>query len=68
VKLTVYNKQYTYVDIRDGTIYPAHTCTDADEEDRPSGADLRFALTDGGDHTRSKKRVLSIGVLGASRI
>lgn len=67
MKYKVYDNQYIYIDARDGTKYPAHTCTDEDEEDRPSGADLRFAIADGGDHTACKKSVGSIKALGTSR-
>lgn len=68
----LYNKEYSYVDVRDGTIYPAHTCTDEDEEHKPTGADLRFAIADGGDHTttdsnRFSKRELGIGPMGSGR-
>lgn len=63
-----FSEKYMYMDARDGTKYLAHTCTDADEEDRMSGEGLRFTIMEGGDHTVCTKRVLGIGVLGASRI
>ena len=65
--------KYTYRDAKDGTKYPAHTCTDADQENRMSGADLRFTIMDGGDHTRSHKTIndptsKNRGALGSGRI
>jgi len=61
-------KAYSYFDAKDGTRYLAHTCTDADEEDRYCGSGLRYTIMEGGDHTVCTKKVLSIGALGASRI
>lgn len=68
----LYNKEYTYVDVRDGTVYPAHTCTDQDEESKPTGADLRFAIADGGDCTvsdcnRFSKKTMNVKALGTGR-
>jgi hypothetical protein len=59
--------QYQYYDARDGTRYDAHTCTDADEEDRVSGADLRYTIMEGGDHTVCTKKTLGIGPMGSGR-
>lgn len=64
---------YTYTDAKTGTKYEAHTCTDADMEDRVSGDDLRFKIEDGGDCTvtdanRFTKRILTADSLGAGRI
>lgn len=65
--LKVYDDSYTYVDARSGTKYEAHTCTDADHEDRLTGEDLRFAIGDGGDHTICTKKVLGAPVMGSGR-
>lgn len=61
------DKKYMYIDAKDGTRYEPHTCTDADEEDRLTGADLRYTIADGGDHTQCKKKVLSAPVMGSGR-
>jgi len=67
--------KYTYRDAKDGTKYSAHTCTDDGDEGgtRESGADLRFVIMDGGDHTRSHKTIndptsKNRGALGTSRV
>jgi hypothetical protein len=59
--------EYTYLDARDGTKYETHTCTDADEEPRLSGADLRYTIMEGGDHTVCEKKVLGAPVMGSGR-
>jgi hypothetical protein len=61
--------KYTYLDARDGTKYEAHTCTYDKDEDgtRMSGADLRYTIMEGGDHTASTKKVLGIGPMGSTR-
>jgi hypothetical protein len=59
--------KYCYYDARDGTKYEAHTCTDADEEDRNSGVDLRYTIMEGGDHTVSTMKVLGTPVMGSGR-
>lgn len=60
-------KEYSYYDARDGTRYLAHTCTDADDEHRLSGGDLRYTIMEGGDQTTCKKRVLGAPVMGKGR-
>lgn len=60
-------KEYSYYDARDGTRYLAHTCTDADEETRPSGAGLMYTIMEGGDHTKCEHRVLGAPVMGSGR-
>jgi hypothetical protein len=59
---------YTYKDARYGTDYVSHTCTDADDEERMSGATQRDVIKDGGDVTTCSKSVLPIGPLGSSRL
>jgi hypothetical protein len=59
--------KYSYMDARSGTRYEAHTCTDADMEDRESGENLRFTIMEGGDHTVCTKKVLGAPVMGSGR-
>lgn len=61
--------KYYYQDARDGTKYCATTETyDGDESPIQTGADLRFKIMNGGDHTTCQKSVGSIRALGASRV
>lgn len=65
--LKVYDDSYIYKDATSGTKYQAHTCTDADEEDRQLGDTLRFVIADGGDHTVCHKKELGAPVMGSGR-
>ena len=56
---------YCYYDAKDKTPYVPHTCTDADYEERESGASYRYKIVDGGDHTALSVRTLPIGALGS---
>jgi len=59
------SKDYYYTDAKDGTPYCPHTCTDADEEPRQSGAQFRYTIKDGGDVTTCSKKTLPIAALGS---
>ena len=72
MKNLITGKSYVYQDAKTGTKYLSHTCTDADEEMRPTGEDLMYTVQEGGDHTvtnsnKFTQRTLGIGAMGATR-